>query len=97
MREKTHEAMSKLRSMRLTARNAYIFFNVHLIAQVCFGYGEIHLSPNQEMILMKISEGMSLRKLALRENFSKKVSRAQKSPLGIELLKPNTIITILSL
>ena len=46
---------------------------------------------------MKISKGTSLRKVGLSEKFPRKVLCAQKLQLGVGLLKPNTILTILLL
>ena len=97
MKDKMCEAMSKLRSTPLTIGNAYVFFNMCLVTQVFFGCGIISLISNQEKILMKISEGTLLRKLGLSEKFPRKVLCARKTQLGVGILKPNTILTILSL
>ena len=97
MKDKMFKSMSKLRSTPLTIGNAHVFFNMCLITQAYFGCGVIHLNPNQEKILMKISEGTLLRKVDLSEKFPRKVLCAIKSQLGVGILKPNAILTILSL
>ena len=97
MKNKMFKSMSKLRSTPLTIGNAHVFFNVHLIMQVYFGCGVIHLNPNQETILMKIRKGKLLRKVGLSEKFPRMVLHARKSQLRVGVLKPNAILTILSL
>ena len=46
---------------------------------------------------MKISELVLLKKLELSEKFPREILYARKSALGVGLLKPSTIITILTL
>lgn len=97
MKSKMYRAMSKLRSTSISVANAYIFFNMYLIIQVYFGCGIIILSPKQEEILMQISESILLKKLGLSEKFPRKIIYAQKSELGVGILKPTIIIAILAL
>ena len=97
MKEKIFKAMSKLRSTPLTISNAYVYFNMYLIIHMYFGYGMISLTPKQEQLLMKISETTLLRKVGLSEKFPRKILYARKLQLGVGILKPSTILTILSL
>ena len=46
---------------------------------------------------MNISEPVLLKKLGLSEKFPREILYARKSALGVGLLKPSTIITILTL
>ena len=97
MKDKMCEAMSRLRGTPLLIENAYIFFNMCLITQVCFGCGAISLNPTQENILMKISKGTLLRKVGLIKKFPRKLLCAKKSQLGVGILAPNAILTTLLL
>jgi len=53
--------------------------------------------PNQEKELMKISEPILLKKMGLSINFPRKLLYARKSALGVGLIKPSTMILILSM
>lgn len=97
VKEKLIRAMSKLRSTPLSVANAYIFFNMYLITQVYFGCGIVVLTEAQEKVLIKISESSLLRKLGLSERFPRQILYAQKSQLGVGIMKPATILAILSL
>ena len=97
MKEKMHKAMSKLRSTPITIANAYVYFNMYLITSVYFGCRVLTLNPKQEEELMKISEATLLRKLGLSKRFPRKILCTRKSQLGAGILKPTTIMTILSL
>ena len=97
MKDKMHEAMSKLRGTPTTIANACVYFNMYLITRVHFGCGTTTLNPKQEEELMKISESTLLRKLGLSERFPRKTSHTRKSQLGVGILKPSTTMTILSL
>jgi len=44
-----------------------------------------------------MTESMLLRKLGLSEKFPRNISYAQKSQLGVGIMKPSTIITMLAL
>ena len=69
---------------------------MHLTTHVHFGCGIIKLSLKQEDILRKISEPVSLRKLKLSEKFSREVSHARKSALGVRLIKLSAILAVLA-
>ena len=97
IKEKLIEAMGKLRNITITTTNAYTFYNMYLTKKVYFGCGVVKLSLEQEEILIKISELVLLKKLGLSENFPREILYARKSALGVGLLKPSTIITILTL
>ena len=97
MREKLIRAMSKLKSTPISVENAYIFVNMYLINQVYFGAGIMSLTRKQEETLKKICETTLLRKLGLSEKFPRKILHTKKSQLGVGILQPSTILTILSL
>ena len=97
MKEKMYRVMSKLRSTPLSITNTYVYFNIYLIKQVYFGSGVLNLNPKQEEELMKISKVTLLRRLGLSERFPRKILYTKKSQLGVGILKPSTIIIILSM
>jgi len=97
MKSKMYRAMSKLRSTSISVVNAYIFFNIYLITQVYFGCRIIILLPKQEEILMYISQSILLKKLGLSKKIPRKILYAQKSELGVGILKSTTIVAILAL
>ena len=68
-----------------------------LINKVYFGCGVSMITPKQEEILMKMHEPVMLRKMGFSVNFPRKIVHAQKSALGIGLMKPSTIMAILAL
>ena len=70
---------------------------MYLITHVYFGCGIIKMSPQQELILMKISEPVLLQKLKLSEKFPREVLYARKIALGVGLMKPSTILSVLAL
>ena len=70
---------------------------MYVISQVYSGCEIIILNEKQEETLMKITESMLLRKLGLSEKFPRKILCAQKSQLGVGIMKPSTIITTLAL
>ena len=97
MKEKLHRAISKLRGTPISVGNAYVFVNMYLISQVCFGTGIIAINKKQEDELKRISEPTLLRKLGLSEKFPRKILHTKKSQLGVGILQPSTIIAMLSL
>ena len=70
---------------------------MYLIKQVYFGCGIISITPAQEKILMQISKAILLKKLGLSKKFPKKILYSRKSELGVGIMKPTTMITILAL
>ena len=89
--------MSKLRSTHFSIENACRFANIHLMTQVCFESGVIAFNEKQEEILKNITESTLLRKLGLREKFLRRMSHAKKTQLGLEIMQPQTILSVLSL
>ena len=53
--------------------------------------------PKQEKVLIKISGSILLKKVGLGEKFRKDALCTRKSGLGIELIKPSTILALLAL
>jgi len=97
MTEKMQEALCKLKSVLLSIANAYMYYNMYLMRKVYFGCGIITLMPNQEKILIKISESILLRKIGLSKKFPTKMLYIRKLALGIGLMKPSTMVAILTL
>ena len=89
--------MSRLRSALISAVNMHVLFNMCLITQAYFKCGVISLLPKQEDLLMKTSEAALLRKLGLSKRFPRAILHAQKLQLGAGIMKPLTIIALLSL
>ena len=97
MVEKMRDAINKLANTELLPSIAHLYYNAYLIKKVYFGCGVMTLDKNQEVILQKIYEPVILRKLKLSEKFPRKVLYMRNSALGIGLLKPRTIVDLLSL
>ena len=97
MKEKMRESIGKLKNTAVFAPTAHIFFNMHLINKVYFGCGAFMITPKQEEILMKMHEPVTLRKMGFSVKFLRKIVHAQKSSLGIGLMKPSTTMTIVAL
>ena len=91
------EAMCKLERVLLSIVNAHMYYNMYLIKKVYFGCDIMKLMPNQEKILMKISEKVLLKKMGLSEKFLRMMLYARKSALGVGLIKPSTMVLILLL
>ena len=96
MKNKLRVAIAKLKQTPMNTNNAFIYYNMHLIKNVYFGCGIVHLTKSQERMLLDICEKTILNKLGLSEKFPRDILYARKSALGIGLLKPTTIIAILA-
>ena len=70
---------------------------MYLIKQVYFSCRIVKLLPQQEDILMKISESVLLIKLDLSEKFLRKILHTRKIALGIGIMKLSIIIAILAI
>jgi len=57
----------------------------------------VQLNPDEEMELIKIYEGSIVENFGLGEKFLCKVLYFYKNFLGMGLMRPNTILTILSM
>ena len=97
MQDKIKHAMYKLRNTPVSIGNSYLFYNMYLTTQVYFGCGIVKLLPQQERILMKLSKRVLVKKIGLGENFPREVLYSRKSALGVGLLKPTTVLAILSM
>ena len=97
MREKMIVAIKKLNNTPMTVANACTHYNMHLIKQVYFGCGVLKLTSKQEKTLLEISERAILKKLGLSEKFPRAVLHSRKTALGVGLMKPTTIVNILTL
>ena len=97
MREKMIIAIKKLNNTSITIANAHMYYNMYLIKQVYFGCEVIKLTPKQEKTLLEISERAILKKLGLSEKFPRAVLHSRKTALGVGLMKPTTIVNILTL
>jgi len=76
---------------------ASMYYNMYLCKKVYFGSGVFSLSKKQEEILKKIYEPVVLKKLGLSEKFPRSILYSRKTALGVGLMAPNTIMSILAL
>ena len=74
-----------------------MYFNIHILTNVCFGRRIVKFSTKQIKELKKTHELPMIRKLGLGNNFPRKLLCAQKSCLGIVLIETNTVIGALAI
>ena len=70
---------------------------MYLIKKVYYGSGIYVINKRQEKILKSIYESVILNKMGLSIKFPRKVLYARKSALGVGLMAPRTIMSILAL
>jgi len=75
----------------------YTYFHVYMLTYIFFWCGVVQLNPDEEMELIKIYEGPIVEKFGLGEKFLCKVLYFHKNFLGMGFMRPNTILTILSM
>ena len=63
------EAIYKLNSTTIVVSTASMYYNMHLIKKVYFGFRVMSITLKQEEVLKKIYEPVILRKLGLSANF----------------------------
>jgi len=74
-----------------------MYYNMYLIKKVYYGGGIFALNDRQEKILKNIYEAVILNKMGLSVKFLRKVLYARKSALGVGLMAPWTIMSVLAL
>ena len=97
MKDKLKEVIHKIKNIEISTAIIHIFYNMYLFRKVYFGYGIVAINEKQEKELMKIYEPIILNKLRLSKKFLRKILYAQKSALGIGIMKLSIIIVIMSL
>ena len=97
MRKKLIISTKKLINTALKAHLVYYYFHMYMVKNVFFGCRITSFIPNQEIELTKIYEQLIIDKLCLGAKFPRKVLYIHKKALGISLMKPNTVLSILAL
>ena len=97
MVNKMKEAIGKLKNAVVIVSTASMYYNMYLCKKVYFGCGVLYLNRMQEDILKKIYEPVILKKLGLSEKFPRSILYSRRTALGVGLMAPNTIISVLAL
>ena len=95
MRKKLHTSITKLMATDMNAHQAAVYYNVCMIKSVFFGCGVITISESQEKELKRLYKEPLLMKLRLSRNFPRVVLYSRKSALGVGIMVPLTIISLL--
>ena len=86
--------MTKIINVYLNYYQISIYYNIYVLTSVYFGYGITKLDDKEEAELMKIYEVLILKKLGLSIKFLQAIMHILKESLGLEFVKPKTIIVI---
>jgi len=97
MVNKMKDAIGSLKNTNIAVLTASMYYNMYLIKKVYYGGGIFTLNDRQEKILKTIYESVILNKLGLSVKFPRKVLYARKSALGVGLMAPRTIMSVLAL
>jgi len=97
MVNKMRDAIGALKQTTLAVSTASMYYNMYLIKKVYYGSGIYVINKRQEKILKSIYESVILNKMGLSIKFPRKVLYARKSALGVGLMAPRTIMSILAL
>ena len=97
MRAKMHKSITKIMNMDINSYQALVYYNIYMIRSVFFGCGVIELHPREEKELRRICEEPLLVKLGLSKKFPWAALYTRKSALGVDLMKPSTIIAMLKM
>ena len=97
MVNKMRDAIEALKQTILADSTASMYYNMYLIKKVYYGSGIYVINKRQEKILKSIYESVILNKMGLSIKFPRKVLYARKSALGVGLMAPRTIMSILAL
>ena len=91
------DAIGALKQTAIVVSTASMCYNMCLIKKVHYGSGMFTINDRQEKILMKIYESALLNKMGLSKKFPRKVLHPRKSALGVGLMAPKTIMSVLAL
>ena len=97
MVNKMKDAIGSLKNTTMAVSTASMYYNMYLIKKVYYGCGILKLNDSQVKILKTIYEPVILNKLGLSVKFPRKVLYARKSALGVGLMAPHTIMSVLAL
>jgi len=97
MVNKMKDAIGALKNTTIAVSTASMYYNMYLIKKVYYGGGIFALNDRQEKILKNIYEAVILNKMGLSVKFPRKVLYARKTALGVGLMAPRTIMSVLAL
>ena len=97
MVNKMKDTIGALKNTTIAVSTASMYYNMYLIKKVYYGGGIFALNDRQEKILKNIYEAVILNKMGLSVKFPRKVLYARKSALGVGLMAPWTIMSMLAL
>ena len=97
MVNKMKDAIDALKNTTIAISTASMYYNMYLIKKVYYGGGIFSLNKRQETILMNIYESVILTKMGLSVKFPRRVLYARKTALGVGLMAPSTIMSMLAL
>ena len=97
MRRKLVESVKKLMNTELTSCQVHVYFNIYMLKIIFFGCGVVILSEMEEDEMKRIHENTTLNKLWLSVKFPREAIYMRKTALGLGLLEPNTVVSILIL
>lgn len=97
MRRKLVESIKKLMRTQIETYQVHAFFNTYMLKSVFFGCGVVRLSQMEELELKRIHDTPILKKLGLSIKLPCEVMYMRKTALGLGLIEPNVVLTILTL
>ena len=75
---KLSQVISKLNNILINTLNAYLFYNMYLIEKMCFQFGIVSITFQEEEVVIKVYKLVLLKKLNLSEKFSKRILCTKK-------------------
>ena len=94
---KVSNEIVRLEQIEMPIQLAHVYYNEYFIKSIYFRIGIMELSKNQKNTLVKIYESTLLSKLEYSKKFLQRVLYTRKSPLGIGIMRPETIVDTLAL
>ena len=74
-----------------------MYFNIYMLKSVFFRCGLVSLSEMEEDEMKRTCENPTLKKLGLSAKLPREVIYMRKTALGLKLMEPNTVLSILML
>ena len=78
----------------LTYQHTAVYYNGHMLANVCFGCGITKLNEREDIELRKVYEAPLLSKLGFNVNFPRDIMYVSKEMLGLGMFLPTAMIAI---
>lgn len=97
MRRKLIESIKKLMRTELTSHQVHVYFNIYMLKSVFFGCGVVSLIKREENEMKRTCETPMLKKLGLSTKLPREVMYVRKTALGLGLIEPCTVLSILTL